>query len=69
MTACAAVLECSASRIKIRMKKTEHLNSIDSFLNGGMDKKELRKLISRLLHDETLIRNFRAHTSIRGILL
>jgi hypothetical protein len=51
------------------MKKTEHLKDIESFLDGGMSKKELRKLIRRLVHDETLIRNFRAHTSIKGILL
>lgn len=51
------------------MKKTENFKYINGFLDGGMDKKELRKLIRRLVHDETLIRNFRAHTSIKGILL
>jgi hypothetical protein len=34
-----------------------------------MDKKELRKLVGRLLHDENLIRNFRLHTSMKGIFL
>ena len=51
------------------MKKQDELKYIDEFLDGNMDKKELRKLVGRLLHDETLLRNFRLHTSMKGIFL
>ena len=51
------------------MKKSEQLKYIDRFLDGKMEKKEIRRLISDLLHDETLLRNFRLHTSMKGIFL
>jgi len=51
------------------MKKTEQLNYIDRFLDGKMDKKELRRLVGQLLHDEKLMRNFRVHASLKGIFL
>jgi len=51
------------------MKKTEQLKHIDRFLDGQMDKKELRKLVGQMLHDEKLIRNFRVHASMKGIFL
>ena len=51
------------------MKKSDQLKYIDRFLDGNMDKKELRKLVGQLLHDESLLRNFRLHASMKGIFL
>lgn len=51
------------------MKKSEQLQYIDRFLDGEMDKPELRKLVGQLLHDERLLRNFRVHASLKGIFL
>ena len=51
------------------MKKSEQLKYIDRFLDGKMEKRELRKLVRQLLHDERLLRNFRVHASMKGIFL
>ncbi len=51
------------------MKKSDQLKYVDQFLDGKMNKAELRKLVSHLLHDEGLLRNFRLHTSMKGIFL
>ena len=51
------------------MDKSDQFRYIDNFLDGNMDKKELRKLVSELLHDERLLRNFRLHTSMKGMFL
>jgi heme oxygenase len=48
------------------MKKQDQLQYIDNFLEGNLEKKELRKLVYDLIHDESLIRNFRVHTSMKG---
>lgn len=51
------------------MKITDQWKYIDRFLDGQMDKKELRKLVGQLLHDEKMLRNFRIHASMKGIFL
>ncbi|MCK5078817.1 MAG: hypothetical protein KAR09_02670 [Bacteroidales bacterium] len=48
------------------MEKSDQLDFIDRFLNGSLEKEELRKLVYHLVKDEGLIRNFRLHTSMKG---
>jgi hypothetical protein len=48
------------------MKKTEQLKYIDQFLVDQLDKEGLRDLICHLIQDESLKRNFRLCTSMKG---
>ena len=48
------------------MEKSNQLDYIDKFLDGNLEKEELRKLVYHLVKDEGLIRNFRLHTSMKG---
>jgi len=48
------------------MTKSEQLWYIDNFLIDNLNREELRKLVAQLLKDETLLRNFRLHTAMKG---
>ncbi len=48
------------------MEKSDQLDYIDRFLDGSLEKEELKKLVYHLVKDESLIRNFRLHTSMKG---
>lgn len=51
------------------MKKKDQLSYIDDFLVDKMSKRELRMLVFQLLKDETLLRNFRLYTAMKGAFL
>lgn len=48
------------------MDKLNQLQYIDKFLFDKLSKDELRELIYKLLHDESLFRSFRLYTSMKG---
>jgi len=56
----------ASSNNQMIMKKSEQLKYIDEFIFDRLDKEELRYLVYQLLEDESLLRNFRLYTSMKG---
>lgn len=48
------------------MNKRDQLDYIDRFLYDDLCKEELRELIYELLNDESLFRNFRLYSELKG---